>query len=39
MYLEPVANAVLATVDMDDILHARLDPWYVGRISSISSHD
>jgi hypothetical protein len=26
MCLEPVANAVLATVDVDDILHARLDP-------------
>jgi hypothetical protein len=26
-------------VDMDEILHTRLDPWSMGCISSISSHD
>ena len=35
---EPATNAVLAKVDVDEILHANLDPWSVGHISSISSH-
>jgi len=35
--LELVANIVLAKVNIDDnILHARLDPWSVGQISSTS---
>ena len=36
---EPSANVVLPKVDMDEILHANLDPWSVGHISSISSHE
>jgi hypothetical protein len=26
-------------VDVDEILHANLDPWSMGHISSISSHE
>jgi hypothetical protein len=26
-------------VDMDEILHANLDPWSMGHISSIGSHE
>ena len=36
---ELAANAVLPKVDMELILHANLDPWSMGHISSISSHE
>ena len=36
--VEPATNAILAKVNVDKILHARLDPWSVGRINS-TSHD
>ena len=36
---ELTANVVLAKVDMDEILHARLDLLSVGRTSSTSNHD
>ena len=36
---EPVANAILPKMVMDEILHANLDPWSMGHISSISSHE
>ena len=36
---EPAANTVLPKVDVDEILHANLDPWSVGHINSISSHE
>jgi hypothetical protein len=29
----------LPKVDVDEILHANLDPWSMGHISSISSHE
>jgi hypothetical protein len=37
--LEPVANGILAKLNIEQILDARLDPGFVGRISSTSSHD
>ena len=33
------ANAILAKVDVDEILHARLDLWSMGGTSSTSSDD
>jgi hypothetical protein len=36
---EPITNAILAKVDVDEILHARLDPLSVGCTSSTSNHD
>ena len=36
---EPAANAILAKVDVDEIVHARLDPCSMGCTSSTSSHD
>jgi hypothetical protein len=36
---EPAANAVLSKVDVELIFYANLDPWSVGYISSISSHE
>jgi hypothetical protein len=36
---EPAANAILLKVDVDEILHANLDPCSMGHISSISIHE
>ena len=36
---EAAANIILPKVDLDEILHANLDPWSMGHISSISSHE
>ena len=36
---EPAANAILAKVDVDEIVHAHLDPLSMGHTSSTSSHD
>ena len=36
---EPTANTILPKVDVDEILHANLDPSSMGHISSISSHE
>jgi hypothetical protein len=37
--LEPIANDILAKLNMEQILDARLNPGFVGHISSTSSHD
>ena len=37
-HVEPTANAILAKVNVDEILHDHLNRWSVGRISS-PSHD
>ena len=36
---KPAANVVLPKVDVELILHANLDPWSMGHISSISSNE
>jgi hypothetical protein len=36
---ELAANIVLPKVDVDEILHANLNPWFMGHISSTSSHE